>query len=124
MNIHNILVILHTCVEGANILKCLPVCYNGFGSRTFDPLNLVHAHLSWSLEIKAATVDFGRQGCYSGSHLTCLPSPFSISQNPAKDQALAALPPVAHSKKKILVYRKRFLGILLVLVCKVLILIA
>ena len=40
MNIHNTLVILHTCVEGANILKCLPVCggYNAFGSQTFDPL--------------------------------------------------------------------------------------
>ena len=32
----------HMCsrVEGANILKCLPVCggYNAFGSWTFDPL--------------------------------------------------------------------------------------
>ena len=100
MNTHNILVILHTCVEGANILKCLPVCggYNAFGSRTFDPLDLVHAHLSWSLDIKADTVDFVRQGCFSGGHLTYLPSPFSISQNPAKDQALAALPPVAALK--------------------------
>ena len=41
---------------------------------------------------------FGRQGRHSGGHFTGalpLPPPFSISQNPAKDQALAALPPVA-----------------------------
>ena len=40
---------------------------------------------------------FGRQGRHSGGHFTgapLLPPPFSISQNPAKDQALAALPPV------------------------------
>jgi hypothetical protein len=37
-------------------------------------------------------------GRHSGSHFTSpppLPLPFSISQNPAKDQAFAALPPVA-----------------------------
>ena len=35
---------------------------------------------------------FGWQGCHSGGHFTsALPPLFSISQNPAKDQALAAL---------------------------------
>jgi hypothetical protein len=40
---------------------------------------------------------FCRQGRHSGSHFTgalLLPPPFSISQNPAKTQALAALPRV------------------------------
>ena len=41
---------------------------------------------------------FGRQGRHSGGHFIGeppLPPLFSIFQNPAKDQALAALPPVA-----------------------------
>ena len=40
---------------------------------------------------------FGRQGRHSGGHFTGVPPmlpPFSIFQNPAKDQALAALPPM------------------------------
>ena len=43
-------------------------------------------------------VDFGRQGRHSDGHFTGtppLPPPFSISQNPSKDQALANLPSVA-----------------------------
>jgi hypothetical protein len=43
--------------------------------------------------IRAAKVDF----CHSGSHFTSvlpLPLPLYNSQNLAKDQALAALPPV------------------------------
>jgi hypothetical protein len=47
--------------------------------------------------LRAATADFGRQGRHSNSHFTgepLLPLMFSISQNPAKGQALAALPPV------------------------------
>ena len=43
-------------------------------------------------------VDFGRQGRHSDAHFTGtppLPPPFSISQNPSKDQALANLPSVA-----------------------------
>ena len=41
---------------------------------------------------------FGRQGRHSGGHFIGeppLPPLFSIFQNPAKRQALAALPPVA-----------------------------
>ena len=45
---------------------------------------------------------FGRQGRHGVGHFTGAlplplphPPPFSISQNPAKEQALAALPPVA-----------------------------
>ena len=34
---------------------------------------------------------FGRQGRHSGGHFTGVPPPIYISQNPAKDQALAAL---------------------------------
>ena len=48
-------------------------------------------------------VIFGRQEHHSGSHFTGLPPlplPFSISQNPAKDQALAASPPITASQNK------------------------
>ena len=52
------------------------------------------AHTGLPLQI------FGRQGRQSSGHFSRapplpLPLLFSISQNPAKDQALAALPPVA-----------------------------
>ena len=42
---------------------------------------------------RAATLDFW-QVCKKG-HFTGAPTPFSIFQNPAKDQALATLPPMA-----------------------------
>ena len=47
---------------------------------------------------RAATVYFWQAGRHSGGHFISVPPllpPFSIYQNPAKDQALDALPPVA-----------------------------
>ena len=46
------------------------------------------------VDIRAATVDFWQAASHSGSHFTGalpLPTLFSISQNPDKAQALAAL---------------------------------
>jgi hypothetical protein len=48
------------------------------------------------IDFRAAMVDFWQARTQSGGHFTgALPLPFSISQNPAKNQALAALPLVA-----------------------------
>ena len=74
--------------------------------RTDNEVSLVadtEAGLSWSI--------FGRQGCHSGGHfigVSRLLLPCSISQNPCKDQTLAALPPVAALKYtyKCMLFRK------------------